>query len=71
MARYGTAEPMTRRLERERQAKKRKTYTITVYMYKQQADENHNDDINGSHGHQSTTSGYSENHEEKKDVPRS
>ena len=45
MAKYGSAEPMTGRLERERQAKKRKNYTITIYMYKQQEDENHNDDV--------------------------
>ena len=45
MAKYGTAEPMTGRLERERQAKKRKNYTITIYMYKQQEDEKHNDDV--------------------------
>ena len=45
MAKYGTVEPMTGRLERERQNKKRKNYTITIYMYKQQEDENHNDEV--------------------------
>ena len=73
MARCGTAEPMTGRLERERQDKNRKAYTITVYMYKQQADENHNDDISVMvpTGTRAQRQDLARAIRKKKDVPRS